>query len=756
MKKNLLVFIITLLSIGLQAADFAGGNGSNSDPYQISNRQQLDNLRNYLGSSHKNNYYILTKDIDLFGEDWVPIGDSQANAFQGKLNGAGHKIYNLHIGRNGTTYKFTGLFGYLYNGAVIEDLQIASGNIQGGGDISYTGSIAGYAKNIDGGSNIIYILNCINNAHVTGGGTTESDTGGILGFGDSKNNGFVTERSIIASVTLGWNINNGTVTGGKDAISSNTGGIIGVGYGYASGVALIRVCTNNGAVIGGGTSSSSTGGIAGIGTISGYLLIYYGVNNGIITGGNGNARTGGVIGYADGDGVLYCCENNKNITGSGYVGGIVGRADSQGSNITEIRKCINTGAIRNNASVLSFTGGIAGWASSYYNTDYVYNNCKLNVDSCMNSGSITGGIGKGAYTGGIIGYVTADGGRETTFFLQVNITNNFSNAFIESGGGVAGGIVGEMDSEYDTNSNGYCFLSHCYSSGKITGNADYAGGIAGYMRRGAGYVTLRNSFAAMTEIQGTICRRVTAVPVQTTSNYAYKDMSVNGIGIISSDKDSGEGADRTLDELYKQTTYSDNGWNFSPLNGIWNIRNDNTSLPYLQYQAAPVIADNYTGTEIRLDLSSTSDSIRIYRFSRQDGMTHLQTIINPESGKNTYTLDNHLINENELLAFVNHKQTSRQWAPSYPVYIACNKTDIIKPEGHSPITIIPNPVSEGFQILGINEKTELTVTDISGHPILTMQVREGEYIPFADQPAGIYIVKLQLKEKAITHKIIKN
>ncbi len=83
---------------------FAGGDGSEGDPYQIATAPQLDEIRNHLEA---NNHFKLIADIDLTeylsedgagyndGEGWVPVGEHY-DSFNGKLDGNGFKIMNLN------------------------------------------------------------------------------------------------------------------------------------------------------------------------------------------------------------------------------------------------------------------------------------------------------------------------------------------------------------------------------------------------------------------------------------------------------------------------------------------------------------------------------------------------------------------------------------------------------------------------------------------------------------------------------------
>ena len=71
------------------------------------------------GGKYSNKYYILTDDIDLNNNLWLPIGNSDF-PFVGSFDGNGHTIYNLKLSNN---YENVGLFGVVYN-AVINRVSI--------------------------------------------------------------------------------------------------------------------------------------------------------------------------------------------------------------------------------------------------------------------------------------------------------------------------------------------------------------------------------------------------------------------------------------------------------------------------------------------------------------------------------------------------------------------------------------------------------------------------------------------------------
>ena len=76
--------------------------------------------------------FVLTKDIDLNGKEWTPIGTS-ANPFKGTFDGQGHTISNLYI--NMPDRKNVGLFGYTSDGevknVVINNAKVAGSNCTG-------------------------------------------------------------------------------------------------------------------------------------------------------------------------------------------------------------------------------------------------------------------------------------------------------------------------------------------------------------------------------------------------------------------------------------------------------------------------------------------------------------------------------------------------------------------------------------------------------------------------------------------------
>jgi hypothetical protein len=85
--------------ISYATSGFSGGSGSSKDPYRISNATQLAFIALQTNKGEKKYsqaFYKLTRDIDLSGHYWTPIGTS-AKHFSGTLDGSGHTIKGLAV-----------------------------------------------------------------------------------------------------------------------------------------------------------------------------------------------------------------------------------------------------------------------------------------------------------------------------------------------------------------------------------------------------------------------------------------------------------------------------------------------------------------------------------------------------------------------------------------------------------------------------------------------------------------------------------
>lgn len=117
--------------------DFAGGEGTQSDPYLVKTALQLYTVRDYPAA-----YFRQEKDIDLTmfstGKGWEPIGCDD-NKFSGEYDGNGYVIRELVINR--PDEYFIGLFGVLGEGGKISGVSLDGVSVEGNEEV---GALVGW------------------------------------------------------------------------------------------------------------------------------------------------------------------------------------------------------------------------------------------------------------------------------------------------------------------------------------------------------------------------------------------------------------------------------------------------------------------------------------------------------------------------------------------------------------------------------------------------------------------------------------
>lgn len=116
-------------------------SSAQSKQIPIQTKEQLIEIQQKINAGDtkaRHGHFQLVNDIDLKGVNWIPIGNTDTNSFQGTFNGNGHTIHNLTVH---TTSKSTcGFFGTLHN-ASVHNLTV-HGTASGG---NTTGLLAGYS-----------------------------------------------------------------------------------------------------------------------------------------------------------------------------------------------------------------------------------------------------------------------------------------------------------------------------------------------------------------------------------------------------------------------------------------------------------------------------------------------------------------------------------------------------------------------------------------------------------------------------------
>ena len=205
MKKLLSLLMTLVMLLGLSTAAmaeedvFAGGSGTEEDPWQIATAEQLNLVRDDLTA-----HYVLVDDIDLSGcENWIPIGAFQPLsdapedaeiphpdfAFTGSFDGAGHTISKLSVSSEAPIG--AGLFGCVYgteNGASY----IAHFTLK---DVNVSGCY------LVGGAVGLQFMNCpVSDIHLIG----ENHLTGMQGIGGIVGTGFdlISDCGATADITV--------------------------------------------------------------------------------------------------------------------------------------------------------------------------------------------------------------------------------------------------------------------------------------------------------------------------------------------------------------------------------------------------------------------------------------------------------------------------------------------------------------------------------------------------------------------------
>lgn len=134
------------------ASSFAGGDGTEQNPYRISNAAELAYLAkivNTQSSAPEYKYYVLTDNINLGYSEWTPIGifDNENQYFCGSLDGNGYTISDLYISNVNANY--IGLFGRAKD-SCFKNITLA-GTIEGINTtaVAYIGGMCGYTEKTD-------------------------------------------------------------------------------------------------------------------------------------------------------------------------------------------------------------------------------------------------------------------------------------------------------------------------------------------------------------------------------------------------------------------------------------------------------------------------------------------------------------------------------------------------------------------------------------------------------------------------------
>ncbi|MGE5295165.1 MAG: GLUG motif-containing protein, partial [Solirubrobacterales bacterium] len=328
-------------AIVVETAEYAGGTGSESDPYQIDTAQALQHL--CVTPAEWSLHFVLLEDVDLAGAELTPIG-SETAPFTGVFDGQGHAIRNGIIDQVDTPY--VGLFGWVGEGGSVDHLGLESVSVSGSvdlGDFTYVGGLAGRNRGT--------ITDCYTTGPVGG----REVVGGLVSVNDG---------------TIANCYATGAVSGAR-----YVGGLAGISYGTITG------CHAAGPI----TGARYVGGLVGA-SIEGEIADSYAI--GAV---NGGLTVGGLVGSCGG--TVTNCYAAGDVVGEDFVGGLFGGSSAV------ITCCYATGVVHGTWIVGGLTGSFGGVMSDCYTMGSVVGErvvggligrCSGTVANCYFAGALTG------------------------------------------------------------------------------------------------------------------------------------------------------------------------------------------------------------------------------------------------------------------------------------------------------------------------------------------------------------------------------
>ena len=375
---------------------FAGGDGSEENPYQIDSVRRLRNMELYHDA-----HYVLTADIVLSeagegGSNFAPLF-SDEGMFGGTLDGQGHKIVNLTVYNTETFY--SGLFSCISASGSVTNLVLENASVSG---TNFIGGIAGYTLGA--------VTDCTVSGSITylGGNGYKVFAGGIAGRAEASVDGCVTDVTI-------------TIEGAQ--AETNVGGIVGyLAYGGSEDPMTLSA---SGSITASSSDTVSAGGLIGYSSGGLYLSASYATGNVTSTGGS-NSRVGGLVGSGDSTITDSYATGNVTNTGNGfssYAGGLVG-----GGNTVTVTDSYATGSVTSTSNgSSSYAGGLVGSGDSTVTSSYATGNV-----TSTSTGSDS------SYAGGLVG-----NGVNTVTVTDSYATGSVTSTSTGYYSSYAGGLVGE-------------------------------------------------------------------------------------------------------------------------------------------------------------------------------------------------------------------------------------------------------------------------------------------------------------------------
>jgi hypothetical protein len=490
MNFHRLAWGILFLFVGMASAmaqPWTGGTTPitpTENTYLVTSANQLAWIASQVnaGTTFSGKTFYLTTNLDMNGSNypWTPIGNathSFQGTFNGQYSGTNYTISNVTVTGPNSGVDYNGLFGYVSNAAILQNITLTGINISG---YNYVGGLVAYISS--SGS----ISNCTIGGTVTDNGNNSTSYVGSLV-------GYTTGTLSISSCS-----SSATVNGAK-----NLGGLIG----SLNSSGAVQTCSSSGTVTSDGDSS---GGL--IGSVNSSATFTSCTYSGNFTAGGTHNNAGGLFGTITAAATLSNCSFSGNFSGGNtYIGGIVGSVTAA----AQFTACYSTGQITNGTTYKlgGFVGYVSGGATftNCYTTGSIYSgstpvggfvgqiDAVSTFTGCYATGSLTT---DNSNSGGFVGLINANASITNCYETgSIACTNNPAGGFAAtvqncttqmsgcyatgnvSSTSVTGGFIGVLTSSMP--------IANCYATGNVSGG----NGLGGFIGTSASTSSIANCFA---------------------------------------------------------------------------------------------------------------------------------------------------------------------------------------------------------------------------------------------------------------------
>lgn len=444
---------------------FAGGDGSEENPFLIATATQLRNMEylvNKKNAEYGSSHYKLIADIALNdntenyanwattapANTWTPMGSSESVPFKGVFDGDNYTISGIY-----TNAKYSGLFGYIAAEGIVKNINITQSLAKTTATSGSAGLIAGYSAGL--------IQNVTNKGNIWGNITAN---GTSSAYNSIKCGGIVGEvRGVLSNAKNSGDIRC-SANGAYQGVLS--GGIAG----YSPG-GLLKNLENSGSItnyVSGNNAlvKAIAGGIVGLGEMNGSIDSVLNTGS-VYARGKDTAkvapvyvRVGGIVGQyspsSTDSAVITRAINTANLEGllsSGHttttseasMGGIVGK---NYGGVVVVRNSLNSGDIKATSSkalLMNHIGGIFGFDQSGIIIENCYASGKYTVASSTN----TAPKSSKNYIGGISGVLIAKSSVKGSYFAgTLTSTISGTTTTVNNKGGIVGNNAGSIIGSY--------------------------------------------------------------------------------------------------------------------------------------------------------------------------------------------------------------------------------------------------------------------------------------------------------------------